>query len=154
MTCMLMSSINHWPDLIIFFHFSKKIELSSLDPTLPKSHEYQSCLKSKEMLYIFGGRDSAICVSNMKGNFFYSFFSFLLTLGPPLPKALNSHSMLEINGDAFIFGGYFGSSNYNSAIYKITCSSGICSWSTLNQELKVAREYFVAIPVPDTFCVQ
>ena len=87
----------------------------------------------------------------MKGNFFNSFYSFLLTLGPALPKTLYGHSMVEIHGDAFVFGGY--PYPYNSAIYKITCSSGICSWSTLNQELKVARYWTVAIPVPDTFCV-
>ena len=81
-------------------------------------------------------------------------FSSLITLGPPLPKALYDFSMLEIHGDAFVFGGYLPSSNsYNSAIYQLTCSSGICSWSTLNQELKVARRSTVAIPVPDTFCV-
>ena len=78
-------------------------------------------------------------------------FSSLITLGPPLPKALSRFSMLEINGDAFVFGGYGG--GYNSAIYQLSCSSGICSWSILNQELKVARETTVAIPVPDTFCV-
>ena len=78
-------------------------------------------------------------------------FSSLITLGPPLPKALDSFSMLEIHGDAFIFGGYGG--GYNSAIYQLTCSSGICSWSTVNQELKIARYGTVAIPVPDTFCV-
>ena len=78
-------------------------------------------------------------------------FSSLITLGPPLPKALYGLSVLEIHGDAFVFGGYGG--GYNSAIYQLTCSSGICSWSTLNQELKVARERTVAIPVPDTFCV-
>jgi len=71
--------------------------------------------------------------------------------GPPLPKALCCFSMLEIHGDAYIFGGYDGS-NFNSAIYQLTCSSGICSWSTLNQELKVAREYTVAIRVPNNFC--
>jgi hypothetical protein len=88
----------------------------------------------------------------MKWNFFYSpFFSFLLTLGPPLPKALRDPSMLEIHGDAFIFGGFGG--GYNSAIYQLTCSSGICSVSTINQELKIARYLTVAIPVPDTFCV-
>ena len=81
-------------------------------------------------------------------------FSSLITLGPPLPKALRSLSMLEIHGDAFVFGGMDSGYNYNSAIYQLTCSSGICSWSTLNQELKVARAYTVAIPVPDTFCVQ
>ena len=81
-------------------------------------------------------------------------FSSLLTLGPPLPKALDSFSMVEIHGDAFVFGGeyYSGDWKYNSAIYQLTSSSGICSWSTLNQELKVARRYTVAIQVPDTFC--
>ena len=58
--------------------------------------------------------------------------------------------MVEIQGDAFLFGGGYP---YNSAIYQLTCASGICSWSTLNQELKVARSLTVAIPVPDTFCV-
>ena len=78
-------------------------------------------------------------------------FSSLLPLGPPLPKALYDPFMLEIHGDAFVFGGYNWGTN--SAIYQLTCSSGICSWSTLNQELKVARLSTVAIPVPDTFCV-
>ena len=76
---------------------------------------------------------------------------FLLTLGPPLPKALEGPSIVEIQGDAFLFGGY-GAGGYNLAIYQLTCSSGICSWSTLNQALKVGRRYTVAIPVPDNFC--
>jgi hypothetical protein len=84
----------------------------------------------------------------MKGRLFNIYF--LLTLGPPLPKALGSFSMLEIQGDAFLFGGYGG--GYNSAIYRLTCSSGTCSWSTLNQQLKVARSFTVVIPVPDNFC--
>ena len=76
-------------------------------------------------------------------------FLFLLTLGPPLPKALSGLSVLDFHGDAYIFGGSYP---YNSAIYQLTCSSGICSWSTLNQELKVARRSTVAIRVPDNFC--
>ena len=84
----------------------------------------------------------------MKRHFY---FPFLLTLGPPLPKALYRFSMLEIHGEAYIFGGDDGW-NDNSAIYQITCSSGICSWSTLNQELNVARYNPVAIRVPDNFC--
>ena len=89
----------------------------------------------------------------MKGHLFNIYF--FLTLGPPLPKAPYSAfgiSIVEIQGDAFLFGGYLGGGNYNSAVYQLTCSSGICSWSTLNQELKVARSYPVAIPVPDNFC--
>ena len=71
-----------------------------------------------------------------------------------MPKALSGHSIVEIQGDAFLFGGEDSGWNWlvNSAIYQLTCSSGICSWSTLNQELKVARAWTVAIPVPDYFC--
>jgi hypothetical protein len=78
-------------------------------------------------------------------------FSILLTLGPALPKALYASSMIEIQGDVFLFGGS-GSGGHNSAIYQLTCSSGICSWATLNQELKVGRSYTVVIPVSDYFC--
>ena len=77
-------------------------------------------------------------------------FLFWLTLGPPLPKALSGLSVLDFHGDAYILGGSYP---YNSAIYQLTCSSGICSWSTLNQELRVARYDTVAIPVPDNFCI-
>ena len=84
----------------------------------------------------------------MKGHFFNI---FLLALGPKLPKTLAGHSMVEIHGDVFTFGGW-NNDGYNSAIYQFTCSSGICSWSTINQELKVARSRPVAIPVPDHFC--
>ena len=91
--------------------------------------------------------------STLKGISLTLPFSFLLTLGPPLPKALSGFSMLEIHGDAYTFGGRDSGYNYNSVIYQLTCSSGICSWSTLNQELKVARYDTVAIPLPDNFCM-
>ena len=76
------------------------------------------------------------------------FHFIFLTIGPALPKTLYGHSMLEIQGDVFLFGG--GGSVYNSAIYQLTCSSG--SWATLNQALKVGKRYTVAIPVPDSIC--
>ena len=85
----------------------------------------------------------------MKGHLFNIYF--LLTLGPPLPKGLYAFSIVEIQGDAFLFRGY-GPGGFNSAIYQLTCSSGICSWSTLNQKTKIGRRYTVAIPVPDNFC--
>ena len=75
----------------------------------------------------------------------------LLILGPPLPKGMQGTSTLEIQGDVYVIGGFKGEPK--SAIYKLTCSSGICSWSTLNQTLKVRRSYSVAIPVPDYFCI-
>jgi hypothetical protein len=76
----------------------------------------------------------------------------LLTLGPALPKALSDISVLEMHGDVYVFGGY-GSDGQQSSIYKLGCSSGLCSWSTLNQQLEVARRHSVAIPVEDHFCI-
>ena len=83
---------------------------------------------------------------------FHFIFLFLLILGPEMPKALYGLSLLEIQGDVFLFGGRDDSGSYNSAIYQLSCSSGICSWSTVNQALQVARYHTVAIPVPDSFC--
>ena len=67
-----------------------------------------------------------------------------------MPKVLYGHSMLEIQGDLFVFGGY--SSGYQSEVHKMSCSTGVCSWNTINQELKVARSFLVAISVPDYLC--
>ena len=68
-----------------------------------------------------------------------------------MPKGLSGHSMLEIQGDLFVFGGYLPYSS-QSEIHKMSCSSGICSWTSINQELKVARSLLVAISVPDYLC--
>jgi hypothetical protein len=76
-------------------------------------------------------------------------FSFLLILGPEMPKAIRLHSLHEIQGDVYLFGGQSGGSK-NSAIYQLSCSSGNCSWSTVTQVLKVARYLTVVIPVSDT----
>jgi hypothetical protein len=86
----------------------------------------------------------------MKALLFHLFFSFLLTLGPPLPKAIEGLSMLEMHGDTYVIGGSSGA--YESSIYKLSCSSGLCSWTTLNQQLKVGRSHLVAMPVQDNFC--
>ena len=80
------------------------------------------------------------------------FFLLFLKLGPALLKALRGQSLLEIQGDIFSFGG--ADAHYNSAIYQLSCSSGICSWVTLNQVLKIARYYTVVIPVPHSFCLE
>ena len=67
-----------------------------------------------------------------------------------MPKGLYYHSMLEIQGDLFVFGGL--SSGFQSEIHKMSCLSEVCSWTTINQELQVARINLVAISVPDYFC--
>merc|ERR1719350_498426 len=67
--------------------------------------------------------------------------------GPPLPKAMYGFSMLEMNGDTYVIGGESSSAYDKSSIYKLSCSSGLCSWTTLNQQLKVGRAWLVAMPV-------
>ena len=100
---------------------------------------------------LFNAFPLVLYLSNMKALLFsFIFFSFLLTLGPPLPKAIGGFSMLEMHGDTYVIGGYSGA--YESSIYQLSCSSGLCSWTTLNQQLKVGRRWLVAMPVQDNFC--
>ena len=61
--------------------------------------------------------------------------------------------MLAIQEDLFVFGGGNGDGYFESTIFKLSCSSGICSWSTLNQALEEERRLAVAIPVPESFCL-
>ena len=75
----------------------------------------------------------------------------MLTLGPVLPKALSDISMLEMHGDVYVIGGW-GPGGQQSSIYQLSCSSGICSWSVLNQQLEVARRHSVVMPIQDHFC--
>ena len=65
--------------------------------------------------------------------------------------------MLEMHGDVYVIGGVGIStsaspSGYNWLNYQLSCSSGSCSWSTLNQELYYGKRYLVAIPVQDSIC--
>ena len=87
-------------------------------------------------------------------------FSFLLISGPALPQALSVPSMVNLQRDAYLFGGLNGNaafaSSFNSAIYQLSCSSGICSWSTIihhpSPHIILGRRWPVTIPVPDYFC--
>ena len=60
--------------------------------------------------------------------------------------------MLEMQGDTYVIGGQSNSGS-ESSIYQLSCSSGLCSWTILNQQLMVGRRYLVAIPVQDNFCL-
>ena len=54
--------------------------------------------------------------------------------------------MVEIHGDAYAIGGDGGSGNdEESSIHQLSCSSGLCSWTTLNQQLKTGI-YILAKP--------
>jgi hypothetical protein len=82
----------------------------------------------------------------------FNLFLFLLTLGPHLSKRLVEFAMHEHYGDVYVFGGKAGSGDLQSAIYKLSCSNIICSWSKIDQSLKEATKTRIAIHVPDSFC--
>ena len=103
---------------------------------------------------LFNSKKQNVLICFSEYWFLIYLFQFLPTLGPPLPIGLTAFSMLTVQGDAFVFGGStFGElGTEQSSIYQLRCSSMICSWTTLNQELKVARFLTSVIPVPDSLC--
>ena len=83
------------------------------------------------------------------------FFTSLIFVqsGPALPILLIYHAMVEVGGNLYIFGGYIpDGGGYQKNIYKLTCVSRYCEWTTLEQQMKVARGFLVVIPVDDSFC--
>jgi len=66
--------------------------------------------------------------------------------GPQMPKKLSGFSAVVLNGDLYTIGGY------QTAIHRLSCSSGNCTWTTMDQELKVARWNQVAMAVPNDLC--
>ena len=71
-----------------------------------------------------------------------------------MPKKLRFHSAVEIGGDLYTVGGYtYDGSGYQTAIHRMSCSARLCMWTTMTQELKVARSEAVAIKIPRSFCV-
>ena len=80
-------------------------------------------------------------------------FSSILKLGPALPKALYGSSMVELGDNLYIIGGHSNDgSSFQREIHQLSCVSGLCSWTRLTQQLKVARTRLVAIPVDNIFC--
>ena len=74
-------------------------------------------------------------------------------LGPALSKKMYGQKMVEDGENFYMIGGYSNDgSGYQKEIQRLTCLSGTCSWTTLTQELKVARSHFVAITVKDSVC--
>ena len=70
-----------------------------------------------------------------------------------MPRKIRSLSAVEIGGDLYTIGGYSNDgSGYQTAINKISCSSRVCTWTTINQQLKVGRGIPIAIPVMDALC--
>ena len=70
-----------------------------------------------------------------------------------MPKQLEYHSAVEIGGDLYTIGGYSNDgSGYQTAIHRMSCSAGVCTWTTMTQAMQVARLFSVAIPIPKSFC--
>ena len=71
-----------------------------------------------------------------------------------MPKRIEALSSVEIEGDLYTIGGYSpeDAGKKQTEIQKLTCSSRVCTWTTISQSLKVGRSYPVAIPVMDSLC--
>ena len=80
--------------------------------------------------------------------------------GPQMPKRIRSLSAAVLGGDLYTIGGYSPDSiglrkfpgSGETEIQKLSCSSRVCTWTTINQQLKVGRWITVAIPVMDSLC--
>jgi hypothetical protein len=77
---------------------------------------------------------------------------FYLIAGPKLPKKLEGASLLPSpdGQGVIVIGGWSGGDGYQSSIYKLICDQLECKWSTMTQQLKIARKDFVAMLIPDT----
>ena len=70
-----------------------------------------------------------------------------------MPRKIRNHTVVEIGGDLYTIRGHSNDgSGYQTEIQKLSCSSWVCTWTTINQQLKVARIQTVAIPVMDALC--
>jgi hypothetical protein len=69
-----------------------------------------------------------------------------------MPQKLRGLSAVVLDGDLYTIGGYYGNGAVQTDIHRLSCSSGNCSWTTMDQELKVGRYYSVAMAVPNDLC--
>merc|ERR1712008_11211 len=74
--------------------------------------------------------------------------------GPKMPKKLYGLSAVVLSGDLYAIGGRDENSYYQTAIHRLSCSSGNCAWTTMDQELKVGRKDAIAMAVPNDLCIR
>jgi hypothetical protein len=76
---------------------------------------------------------------------------FYLIAGPKLPKTLIGASLLPSPGGqgVILMGGYH-LTGYQSSIYTLICDQLGCKWSKMEQQLKIPRNFLVAMLIPDT----
>ena len=75
---------------------------------------------------------------------------FCCFTGPKLPIRLHRHTMVQLGNGLAIIGGWGDGHGIQAKIHLLNCMNRKCSISTLNQELSVPRQWFLAIPIPDT----
>jgi hypothetical protein len=54
------------------------------------------------------------------------------------------------DGNGVILIGGNDGSNYLSSLYRLNCIQSGCYWQEMEQKLKVARDYFVSMMIPDS----
>ena len=73
----------------------------------------------------------------------------IFILGPDLPIPLFAHQMVNFDGSVVAIGGG-KRSGHSDALFKLLCSTkGECEWKKMSQKLTVARDFFVAMTIPD-----
>ena len=70
-----------------------------------------------------------------------------------MPKKVDALSAVVLDGDLYTIGGQDENYDYQTAIHRLSCSSGNCAWTTMDQELKVARGFQVSLAVPNNLCI-
>ena len=64
--------------------------------------------------------------------------------------------MLRVGSDLIVIGGFDGN-EYSDSIFRLKCANmsipldKTCHWETLDKKLKIPRQRFVAVTVPDDF---
>ena len=66
-----------------------------------------------------------------------------------MPNKLSGHEIVPFDKDVVIIGGYDGTVEPRSSLHRLTCNNQQCEWTTMPQQLKVARDSFVAMLIPD-----
>ena len=69
-----------------------------------------------------------------------------------MPMVNFGYAVVEVGRDLYVIGGSNGDGGNHKEIQKLSCSSRVCTWTTINQQLKVGRSWPVAIPVMDALC--
>ena len=69
-----------------------------------------------------------------------------------MPESLWGLRAAELGGDLYTLGGEDRDEEVKRSIHRLSCSSRVCIWTTINPQLEVARYATVAIPVMNSFC--